>query len=131
MEFEYRGIDNAASGAFERPTDFKNDFFIKTSFRTGGLLLIFQILFLIIVFKKLPDEVPIFYSLPWGDMRLGEVKFLFLLPLLSFIILVLNLLIAKKLYNQERLLSRIISTVTSVFVIFCVITLIQVVYIVI
>lgn len=103
---------------------------IRISIRLGVILLLIQLGLLVISLKGLPEEVPLFYSLPWGERRLVGFKFLFLLPFSSFLILVLNHLVAKKLYNDERLLSRMISTVSCVFVLFCLITLIQIIYII-
>lgn len=130
MNFEYRGLDNVVSGAFERPVDFRNDHFIKILIRLGIIIFFIQIAFLLINLKKLPSEVPLFYSLPWGEKRLANFKFLFLLPILSFLIMTFNFMLAKKLYNNERLLSRVITAVAFVFVVFCLISLFQIIYII-
>ena len=130
MDFEYKGLDGIVSRTFERPADFRHDPFARISIRLGIVLILIQLAFLLINFKRLPSEVPLFYSLPWGEKRLADFKFLFLLPFLSLVIMTFNFMIAKKLYNNERLLSRMISSVAFVFVLFCLITLFQIIYII-
>lgn len=46
----------------------------------------------LIFWKKnlLPDQVPLFYSRPWGEEQLVTNLFLFLLPILSFVVLLVN-----------------------------------------
>lgn len=121
MDFEYKGL---------APYDFRHDPFIRAAIKLVIILFLILFLFLLINLKELPSEVPLFYSLPWGEKRLANFKFLFLLPFLSFVITAFNFMVAKKLYNNERLLSRVISLVACVFVLFCLITLFQIIYII-
>lgn len=106
---------------------FRYDSFILICLRLGVLLVIIQLITLILNFQSLPHEVPLFYSLPWGEKRLADVKLLFILPLLSFIVLVINSLVAKKLYDKERLLSRISLFIALAFTVLTIITLFQIV----
>lgn len=121
MDFEYKGLVLS---------DFRHDPFIRIAIRLGIILFLIQLAFLVINLKRLPSEVPLFYSLPWGEKRLANFKFLFLLPILSFLIMTFNFMLAKKLYNSERLLSRVITSVAFVFVVFCLISLFQIIYII-
>jgi hypothetical protein len=50
----------------------------------SGLLLIF------LRRNALPEQVPFFYSRPWGQEQLAERDFLFLIPLFSFLVFLLN-----------------------------------------
>jgi len=47
---------------------------------------------LTILWKRglLPEKVPLFYSRPWGEEQLTPNKFLFLIPLLSFVAFILS-----------------------------------------
>lgn len=62
----------------------------------GNLLLIIASSVLIFLFySQLPPQVPLFYSQPRGHEQLVSPPFLFLLPGISFLILVVNFLIGR------------------------------------
>lgn len=42
--------------------------------------------------SKLPPQIPLWYSLPWGESQLAPKTSLFLLPVISMIFLIFNLL---------------------------------------
>ncbi len=66
----------------------------RNLFRWNLLLIIFQLIFLLIKFNDLPQQVPLYYSLPWGEGQLASAASLFLLPTFSIMVLLLNNLIA-------------------------------------
>ncbi|HRS22933.1 MAG TPA: hypothetical protein P5562_02150, partial [Candidatus Woesebacteria bacterium] len=53
-----------------------------------------QIIVLFFTFSNLPTQVPLYYTLPWGESRLAPVANLFLFPLLSVLVLVVDSLMA-------------------------------------
>ncbi len=56
------------------------------------LIMIFLSLAVIFLsFKNLPPDVPLFYSLPWGENQLANKVFLFAVPIISFLIFIFNL----------------------------------------
>lgn len=58
---------------------------------TANLLLIASDLMIIFLKRaSLPEKLPLFYSRPWGEEQLAHKDFLFLIPLVSLVILVLN-----------------------------------------
>jgi hypothetical protein len=62
----------------------------------GNLLLIIGSTVLIFLFySELPPQVPLFYSQPRGREQLVSPPFLFLLPGISFLTLVVNFLIGR------------------------------------
>jgi len=62
----------------------------------GNLLLIIASNVLIFLFySKLPPQVPLFYSQPRGHEQLVSPSLFFLLPGISFLILVVNFLIGR------------------------------------
>lgn len=69
----------------------------------------------------LPPQVPLFYSLPWGETRLGDPSSLWLLPAISLIILVLNFTASA--LADRIILTRILSTTSFLVSIFAFITL--------
>ncbi len=50
---------------------------------------------LIIFWNKLPPEVPLFYSLPWGEEQLGKPLNLLLLPFSSLVFYLLTTILVK------------------------------------
>lgn len=66
---------------------------------------------ILINFKKLPPELPIFYSLPWGEQILAKPLFLLVIPLTVLVFVVVNYWIL--LMTRENIfLRRIITTFT-------------------
>jgi len=53
----------------------------------GGIFFVF--------YRQLPPQVPLFYSLPWGERQLVSPSTLLFLPSLSLVILVINVLISR------------------------------------
>jgi len=66
------------------------------------LIGIFQITAIILTHKTIPPEVPLFYSLRWGQSQLVNSFFLFLLPGISLIMLLLNLVISFIFFDKEK-----------------------------
>ena len=60
----------------------------------SSLVLLTQLLLLTFLFSRLPPQLPLFYSLPWGPPQLTTPPFLFLLPTLSLTLLLTNSLLA-------------------------------------
>lgn len=71
-------------------------------------LIFFSSLFLLLVYRGLPPEMPLFYSRPWGQTMLANRIWLWLLPALSLAVVTLNLLLAGKLAKELAILSRIL-----------------------
>lgn len=79
--------------------------------------------------KKLPPEIPLFYSRPWGEEQLADKKFLFLLPTFALTSLFINEIVAKltgKFYaSLLNLTSRIISLAVAIL---CLVASYQIVF---
>jgi|SRR3989344_2597215 len=78
----------------------------RFSFWAILLCLIFtaaQIAIILVSFKKLPPELPIFYSKPWGEPMLASPLFIWILPGLSFLFAAVNYLIARLLISETFL----------------------------
>lgn len=98
------------------------NFWQKTTSRRLFLLalglIIFQSLLIIFYFDSLPPQLPLFYSLPWGQSQLVSPQYLYLLPLSSLIILFIDVFFILFLAKQ-KLLSTIL-LISSLFYIFLV-----------
>lgn len=81
-----------------------------------GLLLTYQ--------KQLPPAVPLFYSLPWGNIRLADPVWLWLLPALSAGALFTNL-VGSHLSN-DLTLTRILSGTAWLVSVLALVTLIKI-----
>lgn len=116
------------AGTGEAPIiDYRRDPTIRLPLIGGGVVILFSTLLLGITFKRLPPEIPLFYSRPWGEARLTVRYNLWLLPLISTLILGLNLLITHRLYRSDPLLAKILIWSGSTLALLLTLTLIQIV----
>ncbi len=72
------------------------------------IVVIFIILLFLIFYSHLPDKLPLFYSLPWGEMELVAKQQFFLLPIILVLICLINSLIASQLHATQYVLRRIL-----------------------
>lgn len=62
---------------------------------------------------KLPSQVPLYYSRPWGERQIGSPWELWWLPGLNLAVLCINLLIGGVVFSEDKLLSRMLVTATT------------------
>ena len=81
-------------------------------------------------FIQLPPQVPLYYSLPWGQSQLTNASYLFLLPTISIVILFIDNLFAVSFFKNQPLLSRF-SIITSLLAsFFSLYTLINIIFLI-
>lgn len=88
---------------------------------TSLIFFILQIVVLLFFFKRLPREVPIFYSIPWGDGQLAPPFMLVIFPISSLFFLIINYFLSIITFNSDYFLPRIFylfSMITSFFAFF-------------
>jgi hypothetical protein len=78
-------------------------------------LIFATVIYIALFYRDLPPYLPLFNQLSWGDPRLGEKIFIFLLPLVTLFILIGNTIFASFLYSTLPLVSRML-TITSLLV---------------
>lgn len=98
-------------------------------------VLVFWIISLLISFtaifyfkNNLPQMVPLFYSRIWGEERLADNSFFFLLPLGSLFFGIFNLVFSARFFSGEKFIARILQITTlilSVLTLFSVINIIN------
>lgn len=110
----------------ELTTDIFKDRSIKRVFKYSLFLISLSIIFIVFKFKTLPPEVPLFYSLPWGEKQLAPKFFLFLLPLSSVITLLVNIFFAKK-AKEELLVAKLLIIGAFLFSLLAIITLFKII----
>ncbi len=71
--------------------------------------------------KDLPPEIPLFYSLPWGESRLTSPVWLWALPAVSGVTLLVNILVSQLLF--ESVLDRILAATTTLVALMSLVTL--------
>ena len=101
-----------------------------TIFRWNVLVIIFQLAFIFIKFNDLPQQVPLYYSLPWGGQRLASASSLFLLPSFSIIFSLINNLLAALTLQSIQVISRLLVVFSLVYSILSLITLLHIVYLI-
>ena len=73
----------------------------------GGLILIVQ-LAVLIVFNRVPPQVPFFYTRPWGEAQIADKRVLLIFALASLLIGLIGLFFSIKLYKLDQVLSRLL-----------------------
>ncbi len=99
-------------------------------FRWNLIFIIIQIIFLFWKFNSLPPQVPLYYSLPWGESQLAQASLLFLLPTISVVLLLIDHLFAISLTKTSVLLSRILLVISLIFSFLSLITLLRIIYLI-
>lgn len=103
---------------FSKPNSFKIVKEELNSLLTNRLLkrvvqlafLFLGLTFLILAFLwlKLPPQLPLFYSRPWGEEQLVEKNGFLILPISCLVFVLINLRIASIYFKKEFLLSQIL-----------------------
>lgn len=91
------------------------------------IFIVFQLFLLIYRFTALPDQLPLYYSLPWGEPQLSSAASLFLLPTFSIVFLVINYLLATFFVNTIKIFSRLLILNSLIFSLFSSITLFKII----
>lgn len=78
-------------------------------FSASALLILVIFMLILLFYRSLPPFVPIFNQLPWGEERLGKTITIFIPPLTSLIIFILNLFISTLVYERIPLVSRMLA----------------------
>jgi hypothetical protein len=87
-------------------------------------------LFIVIFLNRLPEMVPLYYSLPRTDERLAEKIYLFILPAASFCIGLFNALWILFFAKRNLLLARLLSFATFLIAVLSFYTLIRIIFLI-
>lgn len=98
--------------------------------RWNIIFIIIQIAFLFWKFNLLPPQVPLYYSLPWGESQLAQASLLFIFPTISLILLLINHLFAISLNKTSLLLSRILLIISLIFSFLSLVAILHIVYLI-
>lgn len=84
----------------------------RVALRIFLLVLFFDLLVLAVKFRSLPPQLPLFYSLPWGEEELTSPVWLLFLPLLTLLLGILNFSLAVFYVQRKPLLAKILVWLT-------------------
>lgn len=73
-----------------------------------GVTIIFMTLLTLITLPKLPQNIPLFYSLPWGSPQLADKSQLFLLSIIVATVSVFNFAIYTQLHASQIILKKML-----------------------
>jgi hypothetical protein len=104
---------------------------IRFGLGSSLLFIAIQIVLGLVLVTKLPPEVPLFYSRPWGERQLASPFLLFLLPVVSILVLFVNSLLATTVFKKEPLVSRLMLIFSTVISFLCLVTFIKISFLVI
>lgn len=90
---------------------FFNDKFRLWSFTALAISILIQAGLIFLSWGKLPTQIPIFYSLPWGNDILAAPMFLWILPSATLAFGILDFLIIKSISDNKFLSNALVLTV--------------------
>lgn len=93
----------------------KDDKLLIRSFLLNFALIFISLVYTLLYLHSLPPFIPIFNQMPWGDQRIANSIWIFLLPFLALLVFVVNLFLSAAFYRKNPLISRLFS-ITSFLV---------------
>lgn len=107
------------------------DEFFKKIFRLNVLIIIADLLLIFIRKNYLPEQVPLFYSRPWGKEQLTNKYYLSLVPGISLVVLAINSLVFRFLLKkEERFLAFVSLSFSFLFSVLGIITLFKIIFLI-
>ncbi len=82
-----------------------------------------------IYWSSLPSQIPLFYSLPWGDSQLAAIPQFVILPFIILLNTLINLLLSWQLHDSQNALKRLFCGASLVVAILITITALKIVFI--
>lgn len=99
-------------------------------FRWNLVFVVIQLSVLTWQFGNLSQQVPLYYSLPWGESQLVSASTLFIIPTLSIVLFIVNHLFAIGFSQKNILLSKLLIFTSLIVSLFFLITLLKIIYLV-
>ncbi|MFI5205385.1 MAG: hypothetical protein ACHQVK_00425 [Candidatus Paceibacterales bacterium] len=76
---------------------------------------------------KLPKQLPLFYSLPWGETQLVDISQFIILPFMAILITLINLAISWHLHESQIVLKRMLSIGSAAITLLILITTLRII----
>ena len=106
---------------------FREDRVISLGIRLHLLLLTISFVLLLVFWQRLPLQIPLFYSRPWGESQLAAPAELLFLLFLSLLVLILNSAIILRTIEEEKFLARILAGSGLTFTFLCLVALYRII----
>jgi len=103
---------------------------IRWCSRIALLFTLGSLVFLFISWNKLPNQVPLWYSKPWGEDRLVSPSWLYLLPGASICWYIINTALSMHVTKDHLVFSQILFLSSLVVSIFSFVTLFMIIWII-
>ena len=71
----------------------------------------------VLKYGSIPEQIPMFYSKPWGEDQLGESWMIFLIPVLLIMFVLVNVYIKKKFTSDNEFIGKILEYVNITLII--------------
>jgi len=82
---------------------------------------------IVLLFKFLPERLPLFYSLPWGDSQLATHQQFFIIPAIIILITITNLMISYQLHQAQIFFKKILVLSSLLSTVILIVTFIKIV----
>lgn len=86
-------------------------------------------LVIIIFFRYLPKEMPLFYSMPWGKKQLADHQQFLVIPILMILVTFINQIISWQLHESQKFFKKILLITSFVACGILIITFIRIIWI--
>lgn len=110
----------------------KEDNIQKIIFYLNVVPLIFAILMSIaipVLFRILPEKMPLFYSLAWGEYQLGNHQQFFILPASIILVTLINLFLSWQLHQSQSFFKKLLLASSVITGLILAITFIKIVFV--
>jgi hypothetical protein len=91
------------------------------------LLFLSQVILIIWFYNQLPPEIPLFFSRPWGEAWLSSSSSIFILPLFSLVVLLINYSLALFYYQRKPIISQLLVVFAFVISLFSAISVLKII----
>jgi len=68
-------------------------------------------------FTTLPQEIPLFYSKPWGEEQVADIWFILLIPIFMHLFYFINTILSKKFAQNEPVIQKLFSVGNSIIIV--------------
>jgi len=78
---------------------------------------ILMVSFFVWKYQTFPQEIPLFYSEPWGEPQIADIWFILLIPIFMNLMFFVNSQVAKKYFPNNSLFKKILSITNGTLII--------------
>lgn len=77
-----------------------------------NILYLISLVIMVVVFalnyQKIPPQIPLYYSALEGDDQIGEYYMIFILPIISYLIILINNFLSKKIFPENLFVKKLV-----------------------